>query len=152
GVVGAVLVVGSLVLVTYNTQHESLQRAWSFQTTLAAFSAGLVGAVVSALVLASYLPQIPYVNRLILKPQADRDEEPGEEGVASPAPALAALLGSVGVAVSPLRPAGKVQFGTNLVDVVAEGGYVEPGMHVQVVEIEGNRVVVKEVEPIVDDV
>jgi hypothetical protein len=31
------------------------------------------------------------------------------------------------------------------VDVIAEGGYVLPGTRVQVIEIEGNRVVVKEV-------
>jgi membrane-bound ClpP family serine protease len=31
------------------------------------------------------------------------------------------------------------------VDVVAEGSYVQPGTRVQVIEIEGNRVVVKEV-------
>jgi membrane-bound ClpP family serine protease len=29
--------------------------------------------------------------------------------------------------------------------VVAEGGYVEPGARVQVIEIEANRIVVKEV-------
>jgi membrane-bound serine protease (ClpP class) len=55
------------------------------------------------------------------------------------------LLGAVGVAATPLRPAGKVQFGDEFVDVVAEGGYVPPGARVQVIEIEGNRVVVKEV-------
>ena len=44
-----------------------------------------------------------------------------------------------------MRPAGKAQFGEDFVDVVAEGSYVLPGTRVQVVEIEGNRVVVKEV-------
>ena len=63
-----------------------------------------------------------------------------------PAPsAYAALLGAIGVAATPLRPAGKVQFGDQFVDVVAEGSYVVPGTRVQVIEIEGNRVVVKEV-------
>ncbi len=44
-----------------------------------------------------------------------------------------------------MRPAGKVQFGEQFVDVVAEGSFVQPGTRVQVIEIEGNRVVVKEV-------
>jgi membrane-bound serine protease (ClpP class) len=38
-----------------------------------------------------------------------------------------------------------VKFGDEYIDVVAEGAYVEAGTRVQVVEIEGNRVVVKEV-------
>jgi membrane-bound serine protease (ClpP class) len=58
---------------------------------------------------------------------------------------MSELLGAVGVAATPLRPAGKVQFGDEFVDVVAEGGYVPPGARVQVIEIEGIRVVVKEV-------
>ena len=69
------------------------------------------------------------------------------EGDQAPAPSasdLSPLLGAIGVAVSPLRPAGKMQFGDEFVDVVAEGGYIAPGTRVQVIEIEGNRVVVKE--------
>jgi membrane-bound serine protease (ClpP class) len=37
------------------------------------------------------------------------------------------------------------RFGDAYVDVVTEGGYVPAGARVQVIEIEGNRVVVKEV-------
>ena len=56
-----------------------------------------------------------------------------------------ALLGAIGVAATPLRPSGKAQIGDDFLDVVAEGDYVAPGSRVQVIEIEGNRVVVKEV-------
>jgi membrane-bound serine protease (ClpP class) len=38
-----------------------------------------------------------------------------------------------------------VQFGDQFIDVLAEGSYVELGTRVQVIEIEGNRIVVKEV-------
>jgi membrane-bound serine protease (ClpP class) len=97
-----------------------------------------------AFVLARYLPHIPYINRLILKPR-DEIGEVGDELADSIHPEMAALLGAIGVAATPLRPAGKVQFGDSFVDVVAEGSYVVPGTRVQVVEIEGNRIVVKEV-------
>jgi membrane-bound serine protease (ClpP class) len=104
----------------------------------------ILGALVAAFVLARYLPNIPYVNRLILQPGGENEE--GGEGDPDPAHAeLAALLGAIGVAATPLRPAGKAQFGDAFVDVVADGGYVVPGTRVQVIEIEGNRVVVKEV-------
>jgi membrane-bound ClpP family serine protease len=36
-----------------------------------------------------------------------------------------------------------VKFGEEYVDVVAEGDYVLPGTQVQVIQIEGNRIVVK---------
>jgi membrane-bound serine protease (ClpP class) len=55
------------------------------------------------------------------------------------------LLGAIGIAATGLRPAGKVRFGDEYVDVVAEGDYVELGSRVQVIEIEGNRIVVKQV-------
>jgi membrane-bound serine protease (ClpP class) len=62
--------------------------------------------------------------------------------VPQPAPSL---LGAIGEAATPLRPAGKARFGDDFLDVVSEGDYVSPGARIQVVEIEGNRIVVKEV-------
>ena len=59
--------------------------------------------------------------------------------------AFAALLGAVGTSATALRPAGMAQFGEAYIDVVSEGNYIPAGVRVQVVEIEGNRVVVKEV-------
>jgi membrane-bound serine protease (ClpP class) len=70
-----------------------------------------------------------------------------EEGPSSDLidPRYADLIGAIGVAATPLRPAGKMKFGEEYLDVVAEGSYVQPGSRVQVIEIEGNRIVVKEV-------
>jgi membrane-bound serine protease (ClpP class) len=99
--------------------------------------------------LAWYLPHIPYASRLVLKPPSDDEEnvEAGEmtEGRPTVGPEVLALLGAIGVAMTPLRPAGMVRFGEQFVDVVAEGSFVPAGNRVQVVEIEGNRIVVKEV-------
>ena len=89
-----------------------------------------------------YLPHIPYANRLVLAPP-DEGVEAGEE--AGPSPRHVALLGAIGEAATTLRPAGKARFGDEFVDVVAEGSYVHPGSRVQVIEIEGKRIVVKEV-------
>ena len=58
---------------------------------------------------------------------------------------VAALLGAIGVAATTLRPAGMARFGDQFLDVVAEGSFVNAGSRVQVIEIEGNRIVVKEV-------
>jgi membrane-bound serine protease (ClpP class) len=53
------------------------------------------------------------------------------------------LLGKTGVALTTLRPAGTAIFDQRRVDVVTEGGFVEKGQSVTVVEIEGLRVVVR---------
>jgi membrane-bound ClpP family serine protease len=96
------------------------------------------------LVLARFLPQIPYANRLVLAPPAEREELVSDSASAVPTAAVA-LLGAIGVAVTPLRPAGMARFGDDFLDVVAEGSFVAPGSRVQVIEVEGNRIVVKEV-------
>jgi membrane-bound ClpP family serine protease len=144
GISGTVLVVLSLALVTLEKKPETQEEWVSFGTTMASFGLSMMGAVVAALTVAWYLPSIPYVNRLVLKAPADQAE--GDETAADlVSPQLAALLGAIGVTVTPLRPAGKVKFGDEYVDVVTESSYVQPGSRVQVIEIEGNRIVVKEV-------
>jgi membrane-bound ClpP family serine protease len=57
----------------------------------------------------------------------------------------AALLGAVGNAATDLRPAGMAKFGEQFVDVVTEGNFIPAGSKVQVIEVEGNKIVVKEV-------
>jgi membrane-bound ClpP family serine protease len=143
GISGIVLVVVSLALVTLVKKPETTQEWMDFGTTLSQFGLSLILAVVAALVLAWYLPHVPWANRLLLPPP----DAPSEEGAYPDGPSerLAALLGVIGEAATTLRPAGKARFGDEFVDVVAEGSYVEPGARVQVIEIEGNRVVVKEV-------
>ncbi len=57
-----------------------------------------------------------------------------------------AQIGDVGSVESPLRPAGKVRFGPELVDVVTQGDFIDAGCEVRVIERSGNRVVVRLVE------
>jgi membrane-bound serine protease (ClpP class) len=56
------------------------------------------------------------------------------------------LLGQSGVALTALRPAGTAVINGKRVDVVTEGGFVEKGRPVQVIGIEGLRVVVRVTE------
>jgi membrane-bound serine protease (ClpP class) len=139
GVSGIVLVISSLVLVTLERMPQTSQDWVSLGATFGTFGMSLVAALAAAFLLAWFLPSIPYANRLVLQP-------PGEE-VLDSGHALfgSALLGAIGVAATPLRPAGKAQIGDDFLDVIAEGDYVQPGSRVQIIEIEGNRIVVKEI-------
>jgi membrane-bound serine protease (ClpP class) len=91
--------------------------------------------------MAWFLPHIPYFNRLMLKPPSEMAGAGGASDLIRPE--TVALLGAVGVAETPLRPAGMVKFGDEFVDVLAEGDYIVPGTSVQVIQVEGNRIVVK---------
>lgn len=52
-------------------------------------------------------------------------------------------VGDAGQVVSTLRPTGKAKFGDAIVDVVAEAEFLDKGAKVEIIEIHGNRVVVK---------
>jgi membrane-bound ClpP family serine protease len=145
GVSGAVLVLASLGLAMMERWPQSETEWMTALTNMSHIGISLVGAVAAAVVLARYLPNIPYANRLVLAPPAERAEPAADEATQLSASRAAALLGAIGVAATPLRPAGMVRFNEDYVDVVAEGSFVQAGARVQVVEIEGNRIVVKEV-------
>jgi membrane protein implicated in regulation of membrane protease activity len=94
------------------------------------------------MIVARYLPKIPYANRLMLVPPVDAPG--GVEPVLLPgAEQAASLLGKTGVSTSMLRPAGSARFDEVIVDVVSEGDFIEVGTPIQVIEVEGTRIVVK---------
>ena len=63
----------------------------------------------------------------------------------SAASGLDELVGKEGVAITNLRPAGAAEVGGKRVDVVTDGEMIDKGTRVEVVEVEGNRVVVRSV-------
>ena len=58
-------------------------------------------------------------------------------------PGLQALVGKSGIATSDLRPSGFATVENRRVDVVSEGGMIRRGTAVEVVRVQGSRVVVK---------
>jgi membrane-bound serine protease (ClpP class) len=145
GVSGVLLVIGGLGLATMERWPQTESEWVSTIGSLGRFGLAFIGAVLAAIAAARYLPSIPYANRLVLVPPTELAAATGEDPSAAEVSPYAGLLGAIGVAATTLRPSGMVRFGDEYVDVVAEGSYVEPGTRVQVIEIEGNRVVVKEV-------
>lgn len=143
GISGTLLVLASLGLVAYGHWPRTGPEWASFGQKLSPFGVSLLGAVALVALAVRYLPHIPVLNRLISKPPEETEEG---EAPSEPASAeLESLLGAIGVAATPLRPAGKCQFQDAFVDVQSEGGFITVGTRVRVVEIEGNRVKVKQV-------
>ena len=56
---------------------------------------------------------------------------------------MVALLHEEGVTVTALRPSGVARVGGKRVDVVAMGEMIDKGVRIKVVEVKGNRVVVR---------
>ncbi len=56
------------------------------------------------------------------------------------------LLGKTGKTVTVLRPVGRARFDRDIVDVIALEGFIAEGEIVEVIETEGQRVVVKQFE------
>lgn len=141
GVAGAGLMFVGLLLAALE-QWPSEAEGWkTLGSTFGSIAIALAVAIVGALVLTWSLPNTPFLNRMVLKPPAEEDAT----ALALANSGQLTLLGAIGVAVTHLRPAGKAQFGAQFLDVMAAGDYVPPGGRVKVVEIEGPRVVVKEV-------
>lgn len=65
------------------------------------------------------------------------------EGYSSAREELRDLLGREGVALTMLRPSGTAEFDGDRVDVITAGEVVTKDSRIKVVEVEGNRVVVR---------
>jgi membrane-bound ClpP family serine protease len=145
GISGILLMLAGLGLATVEHLPQNSGEYVDFGFKLIKLGLSMVGATVAAFVLARYLPSIPYANRLVLSPPGEKEGSDEANAASGTYEALTALLGAVGTSATALRPAGMARFGEAYIDVVSEGNYIPSGARVQVIEIEGNRVVVKEV-------
>ena len=139
GIGGLMLLVAGVVLTSQTfvlprNPYQYAQMTRNLWMVLAGCG-GMVGGLVALRLL---LPNTPLFQHLML-PQPDVDEADSRERLVS----FDHLLGQQGQAVTPLRPAGKAQFGSEIVAVVSEGTLVDEDQPVRVIEVQGNRVVVE---------
>ena len=136
GLAGVGLMLGSLVV----TQLGDFQL-WNVDEIAAVIvrlSASKVGAFVLSLLMLRSLPRMASFNRLVLE-----TETRASEGYVSSSREEDELLGKEGVTVSELRPAGIALIDGRRTDVVTDGEFVAVDQAVEVVEVSGNRVVVR---------
>lgn len=142
GLSGILLVIGGIGLATVDKIPSTSEEWITLAARIMQYGLTMVGSTVAAMIFARYLPKIPYANRLMLVPPADAPG--GMEPVFLPgAEQAASLLGKTGYSTSMLRPAGSARFDDVIVDVVTEGDFIETGTPIQVIEVEGTRIVVK---------
>ena len=102
-------------------------------------AASMIGAIVLSVVLLRSLSKFAAFNRLVLQ-----SETPAADGyVSSSREHDVDLVGSEGVSVSDLRPAGIGLIAGERIDVMTDGEFIEAHRVIVVVEARGSRVVVK---------
>jgi membrane-bound ClpP family serine protease len=90
---------------------------------------------------ARHFGSLPVFNRLVLK-DPTFDEDGGDELIAAMATGPV-RIGMSGTAVTPLRPAGRVQLGDRIIDVVSEVGYIPAGAPVKIIAVSDFRIAVE---------
>ena len=93
--------------------------------------------------IAKHFGSIPYLGRLILK-TPDSDDSDVLAAMDPDGDALA-RVGQTGTAITPMRPAGRVQIGDSVIDAVAEYGFIDAGTRIRVVQVDGMRIAVEAV-------
>jgi membrane-bound serine protease (ClpP class) len=141
---GGIMIIASIVLAsqTFIVPMNEYQMR-QVPVSLLTMAAGMAGGIASVFVIRRFLPDTPYFNRMLLRPP-----RPEEREALSRREALATfdhLQNKRGLTVTPLVPAGKVQFGDELVDCVSDGDLIAKGTPVVVQEIAGSRVVVRKI-------
>jgi membrane-bound ClpP family serine protease len=141
GLGGGLLVIASLVLASQTfvvpaNDYQIRQLQWSLLGVLgAAVGVGIVAAVARR-----WLPSTPVLRHVLLPPPSANDE-------ASELEHLDDLLGVEGMTTTRLAPAGKARLTGTIHDVIADGGLIEPGTPVRVVEVRGRRLLVRSLTP-----
>ena len=157
--IAALVVALGLSLVGEGASMESLVEA-SWRVVIS-----LLAAIAGALALLKWLPRLPVGRRLVLDDTLD-----AHAGWASAPEAEHALVGRRGIALSSLRPAGVAGFSVphgpdvarpgphaqdgspgrpdasfepSRVDVVSDGEFIDAGEPIEVIRVDGNRVVVR---------
>jgi membrane-bound serine protease (ClpP class) len=97
------------------------------------FAAGL--ALAGALLLMRVLPRLPVGRQLVLQHSLPAGAAPPPDSPTGP--------GTRGRALTALHPAGVALLDGQRIDVVSQGDFIEAGEALEVIRIEGNRVVVR---------
>ncbi|NLI74722.1 MAG: nodulation protein NfeD, partial [Euryarchaeota archaeon] len=129
-ILGLVAIFGSIIL-SYATAEAGI----------ASLSIALGATVVVVALAWRYIKHTSVWRRLVLSTSLDQ-----ESGYVAPTQ-RSELLGKIGKALTPLRPSGIIAIEGERVDAVTEGGFISKDMPVQVISVEGTRIVVRQVGP-----
>jgi len=150
GASGILLIITALVLAGQSFLVPQTRQDLQILTrSLGITVASMLAFVAAAGVMARRLGSIPILRNVVLQP-------PGMSEVVATAPGGGPVtealvdgqwirVGDRGQTASPLRPAGRIRIRELYLDVVSDGTFVDSGTWVQVIDVRGNRIVVRQV-------
>jgi membrane-bound serine protease (ClpP class) len=147
GITGAAMMLAALVMAMVDF-YPGMPAVPSFRLMQQSlfnvlFTCGV--AMVVMILLSRYLLKTPLFHRLVASGAS------GSITVARLAETQASRVGEIGLAVSPLRPGGKAQFGSTILDVMSQGEMIERGTRVRILSFSGHEAVVEPVTTPVEE-
>jgi membrane-bound serine protease (ClpP class) len=134
GTVGIASLLGGLALSLVGAGATSALVLWA----VGRVALSLLIAIAVSLVFLRLLPRLPYGRSLVLETGLD-----ARAGYASAPESDLKWVGKRGTSATPLRPAGIADFEGQRVDVVSQGEYIEADTPLEVLRVDGNRIVVR---------
>jgi len=134
GALGIIALLAGLVL----SMLGSGDTTQFIMLTAARVVIALLVALVGSLVLLRFLPRLPFGRQLVLQTGLDT-----ASGYVSAPESDHHSLGRSGRAWSTLRPAGIAEIDGQRLDVVSDGEFIDAGESIEVIRVDGNRIVVK---------
>ncbi len=129
GVPGIILICVGIGIVWF-------ENGWE---TASLYAGGTVVIIIPLAILGLWLAPRTRLGRTVILQTAQNSDD----GFQAPPQELAALVGHSGQSASPLRPAGVALIDGKRIDVVTNGEFIQPETEVEVVAVEGRRVVVR---------
>ncbi|MFA5553704.1 MAG: NfeD family protein [Phycisphaerae bacterium] len=150
GILGIICIIAGLFgMLVRNQPHEipwpQTPVDWQIFTDGAlGLLIGFVAFLVIAALLTKFLPKFSAFSGLALEPtpaKTGQEYEVSSTSVQGQANQL--KVGDVGQTLTMLRPTGKAKFGDSVVEVLCKGEFLDKGTKVEIIEIKGNRVIVR---------
>ena len=153
GLTGIALLFVSVVLAGQNFVLPATPEQWD-QSIGTSFTLMIscVAFLLAAMFITKKMGSIPILNKMILSTEPFASQKPTTDASGKPIPTPHPLVsvGDWGESESLLRPAGRAKFDNRSIDVVSDGAFVEAGVSVRVIEIQGSIIRVTQVDQKVD--
>ncbi len=140
GILGIVAIFSSLVLSLVG-RFDLLTFNDLVTLAISKVIVAFIGSMIFAVVFFKIFPRTSVGKQVILQ-----NSEAQEDGYVAQKTERAALIGQIGVTLTWLHPSGTAIFDGRRFDVVTEGEFIEKNREVEVIDVEGMRIVAREIK------
>ena len=104
---------------------------------------GIIGFIIGASMITRYIGKLPFANKIILQTPVVTHSEASIQSSHELVDTVDIQIGDIGISIAPLRPAGRARINDKNIDVISQSEMIEVDQPVEVISIEGFRVIVK---------